>query len=273
MSNTITQQQRLLQLITPLGDDSLILTELQGEECLSTNFCYNLTMFSSDTNIQAHTLIGKVVTAIINQDPNNPRYINGIIKQFQASNLKQRGMREYQAQIVPWLWFLTQTTDCRIFQNNTTPEIIKTIFKEYNFHDYDMSKIMATHNKREYCVQYSETIFDFISRLMEEEGIFYYFKHQQDKHTLVLSDKSSSCQVCATNITFNSNLTNQAQLTDWQHTYNFYPSKISTTDYNFLTPNNKLLTNQTAASPLASSEKYSHFYYPGNYNDIDSGKT
>ena len=94
----------------------------------------------------------------------------------------------YRATMVPWLWLLTRTADCRIFQEMKAPDIIKTIFGDYGFGGFVEDKLTETYRVWEYCVQYRETAFNFVSRLMEQEGIYYYFKHEKGKHMLVLCD-------------------------------------------------------------------------------------
>src|SRR5262249_34443616 len=102
----------------------------------------------------------------------------------------------YRAEVVPWLWFLTRTTDCRIFQNMTVPEIIVKIFRDLGFSDFSGDSTLRGFEKREYCVQYRETDFHFVSRLMEQYGIFYFFEHKEDKHTLVLANSPTAHRPC-----------------------------------------------------------------------------
>ena len=90
---------------------------------------------------------------------------------------------------MPWLWFLTRTSDCRIFQEKTVPDIIKEIFRDHGFTDFE-ERLSGSYRTWVYCVQYRETDFNFVSRLMEQEGIYYYFKHENGKHTLVLADSA-----------------------------------------------------------------------------------
>ncbi|WP_038825311.1 type VI secretion system tip protein VgrG, partial [Pseudomonas aeruginosa] len=86
----------------------------------------------------------------------------------------------------PWLWLLTRTSDCRIFQNQKVPDIIKQVFRDLGFSDFE-DALSRSYREWEYCVQYRETSFDFVSRLMEQEGIYYWFRHEQKRHILVLS--------------------------------------------------------------------------------------
>ena len=101
----------------------------------------------------------------------------------------------YKAEVVPWLWFLTQNANCRIFQKKTVKEILEQVFADRGFSDFETSEIKGNHKQWEYCVQYRETDFNFVSRLMEQEGIFYYFRHEDSKHVLVLGIRKGPTRI------------------------------------------------------------------------------
>ena len=113
----LKQSSRLLKLHTPLGDDKLLLISLKGEERMSRLFSFELEMISDDNQIDAQQIVGKNVTFSVDLRDGSPRYFNGFVNQFLAKDEDEEGRRNYSAEVVPWLWFLTQTTDCRIFQN------------------------------------------------------------------------------------------------------------------------------------------------------------
>src|SRR5262249_600253 len=140
-------------------------------------------------------LVGQPVTWAVQVPDRGPRYFNGVVSRFSAGGRGDRGFRAYRAEVVPWLWFLTQTADCRIFQNQTVPEIVEALFAEYRFQDYKPS-LRRSYGKWDYCVQYRETAFAFVSRLLEHEGIFYFFLHENGKHTLVLGDSPTAYVDC-----------------------------------------------------------------------------
>uniref|UniRef100_UPI000A74ECDB type VI secretion system Vgr family protein n=1 Tax=Candidatus Thiosymbion oneisti TaxID=589554 RepID=UPI000A74ECDB len=118
------------------------------------------------------------------------RYFNGIVSRFSHTGF-DGSLAIYQATLVPWTWFLTRTTDCRIFQDRTVPDIVKDIFREHGHTDFQ-EFLVEPHQSRNYCVQYRETDFAFISRLLEQEGIHYFFRHADGKHTLVLADDNGA---------------------------------------------------------------------------------
>ena len=108
---------------------------------------------------------------------------------------KSARFTSYSATLYPWLWLMTMNSDCQIFQNMTVPDIIKKVFSNLGFSDFKDS-LSGSYTAREYCVQYMETSFAFVSRLMEEEGIFYFFTHTASAHTLVLADDASAFNPC-----------------------------------------------------------------------------
>ena len=165
--------------------------------------------FRASTNIESswrrktprsmrQDIVGKRVTlSILQSDMETERYFDGFVSHFAKLPRRppHRVSFEYEIKIVPWTWFLTRTTNCRIFQEKTVPQVIEQIFQDLSFSDFQI-QLSGTHNSWTYCVQYRETAFNFISRLMEKEGIFYFFKHEMGKHTMMIGDKSSVHQNC-----------------------------------------------------------------------------
>src|SRR5262245_54061958 len=262
---TITQAERTLVLKTPLGADVLLLLGFSGTESLSRLFAYQLDLASPDNAIAPEAIVGKPVSWSINRFDQHPRYFAGIVSRFVAGPLNRRKLRTYRAEVVPWPWLLTRTTDCRIFQNLTTPEIISTIFRDFGFNDYAL-ELKGSFPKREYCVQYRETAFNFISRLMEHEGIFYFFRHEDGKHTMVLANAASSYAKCPESpVEYSPGSLAPNHVQSWEHQYEFRSGKWSRTDYNFETPSTSLLTTSSTVIDLPDAPKYEIFDYPGEY--------
>ena len=186
----ITQKNRAASINTPLGSDTLVLKSLKGGEELARLFQFELELVSEDYDIDFDKIIGEKVTISLNIGDNDTRYFNGYISHFVQTG-PEGGYAQYQATVVPWLWFLTRTSDCRIFQNKTIPDILEEVFKGNKFDAYER-RLSGKYTPWDYCVQYRETDFNFVSRLMEQEGIYYYFKHENGKHTLVLADSPSA---------------------------------------------------------------------------------
>src|SRR5262249_50108078 len=175
---------RPIKVITPLGQDVLLLQAFQTQEGLSELFSFRLEMLATHrAPVAFDRLIGQKVTVELNLPDRGRRHFNGIVKQF-----TQRGRDEtfthYQAELVPQFWLWTRKAQSRIFQNLTVPDILKQVLDGLTV----AYRIMGNYHPRDYCVQYRETDFAFASRLMEEEGIYYWFEHPADNHPMVLSD-------------------------------------------------------------------------------------
>ncbi len=186
-----TQKDRLMSIHTSQGEDALLLQGFTGEEGISQLFKFDLHLLREGIPIPHEELIGQNATIQLILREDECRYFNGYISRL-TQIAGTPGIFHSRAELVPWLWFLTQTADCRIFQEKSVPDIIEQIFKEYGFTDYKFQ--LGSYEPREYCVQYRETDFQFISRLMEQYGMFYFWEHTDTAHTLVVADASSSHQ-------------------------------------------------------------------------------
>ena len=222
----IKQAHRILYLNTPLGADTLLLGSFSGTEAMSRLFSYQLQMVSETDSIEAKDIVGKNVTWHVKFKDGPPRFFNGFVSRFAGGDVSP-GDSAGTAEVVPWLWFLTRTANCRIFQKKSAPEIIKMVFGDFGFSDFKL-ELKGSHPKREYCVQYRETAFNFVSRLMEEEGIFYFFQHGDGQHMLVLADQKSSYKDLPADP-----VKPGGQIDTWEHQFEFRPGKWARTDYNF----------------------------------------
>src|SRR5687768_3389996 len=189
-SVSFTQAGRPFTVTTPLGADKLLLERFTGEEAVSAPFHFTLDMVSKSNNISADSVVRQPISINMELSDGGSRVIHGRVSRFVQLGSAD-GLTSYRADMVSWNWFLSLSSDCRIYQNLSAIEIIKKVFDENGFPDYKVS-VAKSYPKREYCVQYRESHLDFVSRLMEEEGIFYFFEHSGAKHTLVLADGASA---------------------------------------------------------------------------------
>lgn len=258
---------------TPLGPDVLLLDALSGEEALSELFEFRLDLLSTDQGIKAEDIVGKAVLFSLRRPDGSRRPFSGVVRRFIGGPLHMRSLRRYHAEVVPWLWFLTRTSDCRVFQEKTAVEIAEEIFDELGFTDFDTAKIQENHRKREYCVQYRETDFDFLSRLWEEEGIFYWFTHADDgKHVLHLADRKDAHETGPLKeVELTEGSRSVDYLDSWQHVYEFRAGKWAQTDYNFEKPGANLTTAEETVVPVAGFKSFEHFDYPGLYEEKADG--
>ena len=268
------QKDRLLHLHTPLGDNKLVLAGFHGHEELSRLFSFHLSMLSEECSIDPAAIIGKPISFKILRPDGSRRPFHGHVRHFMAGD-ESHGHRIYAAEVVPWLWFLTQTANCRIFQKKTVKEIIEKVFQDRGFTDFETSEIKGSHKTWEYCVQYRETDFNFVSRLMEQEGIFYFFRHTPDKHLLVLADQKGAYKDCVEKEvdfpTDYSGIAVKDHITAWEHRWEFRPGKWAQTDYNFETPSDNLLAQTQTSISLPDAKKFEVFDYPGEYAKKSDG--
>ncbi|MEN6426758.1 MAG: type VI secretion system tip protein VgrG [Phycisphaerales bacterium] len=189
-----TQQHRQVAVETPLGEDVLLLVNMWGSEQLGRPFEFQLELASENSQIKFSDIVGQNVTVRLERPDGSTRYFNGFVSRFTQVSSNRDGAR-YSATVVPWLWFLTRTADCRIFQAMTVPDIVKQVFRDAGFSDFEVV-LTETYQTWEYCVQYRETAFNFVSRLMEQEGIYCFFRHENGRHILVLADSPSAHKPC-----------------------------------------------------------------------------
>jgi type VI secretion system secreted protein VgrG len=260
----VTQDTHRISISTPLGKDVLLLRGFSGSESISQLFHFDLDLLSEKDSIKFQDVVGKSVTVHVNTADGSKCHFNGFLSGF-SQGPQERRLTAYHAQMVPWLWFLTRTADCRIFQNQKVPDIIQKIFTDLKFHDFEL-RLYGTYAPRDYCVQYRETDFNFVSRLMEEEGISYFFDHQDGKHILVLADDPSANKPCPGQATarysyYGPGATYQEDLvTEWHYHEEFRPGAWAQTDYNFETPSTSLAVTVNGKNP------YEIYEYPGEHN-------
>jgi type VI secretion system secreted protein VgrG len=195
------QDDRILTFSSPLGKDVLLPEHLAGMEGISELFFYQLDVLATtDTKVDPKKIVGqKVTVAMQATDSGTKRHVNGFVSGFEINGGDEE-FNNYRVYIVPNLWVLTLNKNTRVFQDMTVIDVIKHVLSTYKISPADETS--NTYTKLEYCTQYRETDFAFISRLMEQHGILYYFKHSEDDHTFTLQDVSSKLNACPIQNTF-----------------------------------------------------------------------
>lgn len=262
---------QLVAISTPLGDEKLILRQARINEELGQPFSIDVELLSDDENISLDDILGQNVTIRLETEDEN-RYFNGIVTEFfQKENIDRNAC--FGAVIKPWLWLLTLSENCRIFQEKSYPDIIKMVFDDLGFSDYE-DQLTATYGLQEYVVQYNESDFNFVSRVMEQEGIYYYFIHIDGKHTLVLAD-DSSVQPDIGDIPFYEKEESGYQvdvegIVKWENYRKIRTGGVSLADFDFILPSKNLnaVTSDPKTGSLSSLQK---FNYPGKYTEREKG--
>jgi type VI secretion system secreted protein VgrG len=274
-ASSFTQENRLISITTPLGGDVLLLAGFSGHEGISRLFTFNLDLLSESKSISFDDIVGQSVTIKLQlADGSSDRYFNGYVSRFAQSTTDVKFTR-YQMEVVPWLWFLTRNANCRIFQNMSAPDIIEKVFSDRGFSSNYKSSLTGSYQPLDYCVQYRETDFNFVSRLMEHNGIYYFFEHEDGKHTLVLADSPSAHSNCPDQSTFKYSPDSRHDVEDvitaWQLEQELRTGKYSLNDYNFETPTAKLLASETTVVNVDAKTGYELYDYPGDQTTASEG--
>jgi type VI secretion system secreted protein VgrG len=272
-----TDAHRGVKIDSPLGED-LVCRSVVGKECLGRMFEFQLDLLSQRPDLQFKDIVGQRVTITL-ELPEGERYFDGFVSEFRYMGSSGQ-FAWYKATLKPWLWFLTRTADCRIFQNQNVPDIIKSVFRDNGMSDFKDS-LSDSYRTRVYCTQYRETDFNFVSRLMEQEGIYYYFEHAKGKHTLVLADGVGAHDTYPGYETVpyyprdsNAALRERDHIQNWEVIQSIVPGKFSIKDFDFEKPKvdltAKLTQSRPHAYPIADHEI---FDYPGEYSEKSDGET
>ena len=264
----------LAEVSTPLGDGALLFYKMQAEEAISQPFGWQLELLSESADVAFDQLIGQGIGVAL-QVPDAKRHFHGLVTRFELTGRHGRYFR-YEATVRPWLWVLTRTQDCRIFQEKSTLEIVKEVFEDHSVAVFE-DRTTGSYDKWEYCVQYRETDFQFISRLLEHEGIYYFFEHKEGQHTLVLADGAPAHKKTPgyESLPFieieGDERTDREAVRTWRMSEEMQPGKTAIEDYDFERPSVDLL--QQRASPRTHDHAEEEvFDYPGEYTQAERGE-
>ena len=272
---SITQDGQIGELITPLGKDVLVLQKFDGTEGLGELFQFTVDALSEQENIDFDKALGRSCTIKLKTYKDKTRIFDGILTQAQWIE-KVDDYYHYRLVLRPWFALLGHKADCRIFLDKNVKDIMKDVFTKATFSDYEF-KTTGDYDTIPYCVQYRETDLTFCSRLMEQFGIYYFFKYAEGKHTLVLADSRSSHQANpdAPKLPYSPlgvrELDMQQRLGAWTSQRRFCTGKVQFNDYDYLNPSKALL------APSEASEKYARsnfevYDYPGKYDEENKGE-
>ena len=268
------QLSRLAKITSPLGPDVLLLKDMGGGEELGRLFNYELQLHSLDNAIDLNQLLGKPMCLSLQLEGGGERHFHGIVARC-SQNVDQGQFASYQATLRPWLWLLTRTSDCRIFQNLTIPQIIKQVFRDLGFSDFE-DALSRPYREWEYCVQYRETSFDFVSRLMEQEGIYYFFRHEQGRHVLVLADAygahtNAPGYASVPYYPKNEQQRERDHIHDWHLAQEVQPGSLELNDYDFERPSARIDVRSAMPRPHTAGD-YPLYDYPGTYVQSEDGE-
>ncbi|MCA8202141.1 type VI secretion system tip protein VgrG [Burkholderia sp. AU33545] len=264
---------RVFTIDSPHGDDLKFHT-LDGSDELGHLFEFRIEALADSHSLSLKDMLGKPVTVRIEQQDLSTRYLNGIVARATLAGRRAERHYGYELVVRPWLWLATRRSDCRIFQNRTVPDIVQEVLAPYGFPIEN--KLTESYVPREYCVQYNETDTAFVLRLMEFEGIYFYFRHAADNHTLVLCDAMSSHVALPGYETIPYIAQDRTAIADEEHIDGWLPAqevsvgKHQTTDYDYTKPRADL-SAQKVDPRGHDHDSFASFEWPGGYRDDAPG--
>jgi type VI secretion system secreted protein VgrG len=267
------QANRLLTMDTPLDPDEVLLTSLEGEDVLSRCFLYRITIVTEQPDNAVQSLLGMPVTLWMRNDSHEQgRPVHGHVRRLVGQGTTPRGAGLYRLEVVPRLWFLSCTSDCRIFQNQSIPDIIQTIFSDEGLTDFEFRIVRADYPLVEYCVQYQETALNFVSRLMEHLGLFYWHEHSANRHLLVIADRNAATVQCQPAQVSLSPVTGEGDLQSLDIDCSFRPGRWTLNDYDFQSPTKLLRVDAPTTRTVPRMADHEMYEYPGKFLDQDIGR-
>ncbi|MEO6804280.1 MAG: type VI secretion system tip protein TssI/VgrG [Granulicella sp.] len=262
------QTDRVMKFTSPLGPDVLVIESLEGVEGISRLFDFQAELLAdTGTVIAPADMIGKKVTAEIAQlDVQGSRYVNGIVAAFEQI-AGDTDFDVYRIHLVPSLWQLTLSSNCRVFQSKTVMDIIKEVIQTYGISMGDQTT--QSFQKLDYCTQYFETDFNFISRLAEQHGIFYWFEHTDSDNKVLFGDARTVYTDCpvVNSVTYSPNSDKEqsryvSTMVEFSVTATMVVGKHSTLDYDYRSYKVHKIDSTTSASPFVNNA-YERYTFPG----------
>jgi len=266
----------MAELTSVFGKDEVSLVKIEADEGISHDFEILLEVYSQQEDLDFDKAIATHMTVKVTTNNGDRRYFDGVL-----TDARWLGHRDayyvYRLSLRPWFWLLTKNANCRIFKDKSVPEIIAEVLGEHDFANYS-NKLTESYDPVHYCVQYRESDHDFCCRLMEEEGISYFFEHKDGKHTMVLADaKSSYMAIEGDSVIPFIPLGGDSQR-DEEHLYHWVPGrkfrtgKFAVNDYDFEKPSASLEADREAGAVYRAGS-LEHYDYPGRYTDKGRGTT
>jgi type VI secretion system secreted protein VgrG len=268
--------QRLIRVKSSLGDNKFYLHEMQLTETVGQPFTIDLTVDSDDFDINFKDILGEHLSLELDIGQNEYRYFDGMVTTFTYAGLTNN-RATYRVVLRPWLWLLSRRAQCKIFQGKTVPDIVKDIFRAAGFDDFEDKLQRSDYRTLEYCVQYRETDLAFVSRLMEQEGIYYFFKHTKGVHKLVLCDSATAHGKFADKygdikIGRGPDDTDTGAIWEWSLGQELQSGQYTHTDYDLEKPNADLKKSKSIAQGH-KEDSFEVYDYPGKYTEASDGTT
>lgn len=263
-------------LTTGLGTEPFV-CRMKTFDALSQPFRYDLDVVTAGPAIDPGKLLGKTIALHLKGEADSVRHFHGHVVEFtklfnHPTQVSRRPV--YRCVLRPWLWLLSLRTNCRVFHDTSAVDIVKTICAEHGFGNLIDNALTSAYQPYAYCVQYNETDFAFVSRLLEREGIYYYFAHSESDHKLVLVDDPEHHQLKPENTDIPARYLEgfyKHRINSWNETNTLRPRAYMLDDYDYLMPTKNIQVKLQTEEPY-SYTKGTHFEYPGGYTEASAGQ-
>ena len=275
-----TQKHRFAAVATALAEDVLLLRRFSGAEQLGGLFEYELELISEKPDeVDVDQVLGGPIAVRIEVAEGVTRYFHGLVSRFIMVS-GEGELPTYHATVVPWLWTLTRTADCRIFHDTArqawdVPKIVLQVFRDFGASAF-RDALSGTYQKLEYTVQYAETAFNFVSRLLEREGIYYFFEHTEDAHTLVLADAATAHEPLPDYDALifrgrDRTHPDEEHIFRWEVRREVQPGAVALGAFNFRQPGTDLKVRSAVSRPNPQAD-FEVFNYEDSYIERDAGE-
>lgn len=265
------------QLIIFIGNalfNSLIPSKFSGEEGLSQLYSFTVSGYCRNVNLVLDSLLHQSVAVKINYQQQQ-RFFHGIVAEIIDEGVSGHTLRRFSLKLRPQIWFLSLTKASQLFQQQTIPEIIRSILQSQQIISVDMQALTQSYSPKSYCAQYDESYLEFMLRLLEEVGIEYYFTFSDKQHTLHFIDNLGLLPKIPAAITFNNAQQDGSYIHNWQQKFCLTTNQVCLNDYNYETPNLNLTTQLQSANTVkiaGTSAVIEKYQYPGEYQDFTAGQ-
>lgn len=261
-----SQADQPIRVHTALDEDVLLPEGFSGEEALSSPFMFTVDLVSEDPEIDGEALLRSNFRIELDLPDGGTRSIHGIVRRF-VQRGRERDLTSYRAEVVPWLWFLSLRRDSRIFQEKDVVGIVEEVFQDQGYSDFEI-RCTRSYEPREYTVQYRESNLNFVSRLLEDEGIFYFFEHSESKHVLVLADDMSAIKPCEGQPEarmYSAPTPDEDVVVSLEREHSVHSGVVTQGDYDYLQP------SLTLRSTVTGDEPEEIYDYPTGFDAPDGG--
>ena len=268
-----TQAGRLMAIDTVLGEDVLLLERLEVEEGINRLFTIQARVRAQRDEVRPDEIVGTAADLALTLADGSQRVWNGLVTELHEGPIVTRGARQYALTLRPRLWLMSQRSDCRIFLTQSTLEVVETLCAEHGIRDYTLAGVTRPPQKRDYVVQWNETDLAYLLRRLEEEGHFFWFRHERGKHTLVVGDHPSAYDGgTETRVRLAFGSSDAEHIHDWRRQLSFTPGRRAGKDYEFLTPNLDLAADTPSIDRVPENTAYELYEYPARALTREAGE-